>query len=209
MKLNTIWLGIVLISFCLRVSAQNVGIGDIAIPATTLHVGGNVISDSLSGSNAYPRVYADKDGTLFIGRWHTYSIHPSKFSSSSPDIRHTQRYTYDVSTGKTPMYAEVNLPDGAKVTKISVSIYDNSVGNLRVDLIDSAPFAAPGACGAPSETKGAVVSSGASTTIGVYTDSTINCPYRTTQQFLKIQPVGGNWDSGNLRIAGIWISYTY
>ncbi len=113
------------------------------------------------------------------------------------------------STGSSPLFAPVNLPDGATITKVTAYFVDNSASkDVRIELnrngVSSLSYSA-------SDFISEISSSGASSSVQAIDDETITSGLIDNSNYFYLArvylPTG--WDGLNILIKGMVITYQY
>lgn len=183
-------------------AAGELGIGTNN-PLEKLHVIGNIRSSSLAGTGNRD-VFADANGNLLTTanlRNSICSIPNIAFfeSANSSTFSRTEIQTLYNDASYHELYAPINIPHGSVITDFAVKYLDQSSNTLTFTLVTN-------------NQNGSIPTY---TSLGVTTNAlqgTVNSALLVNIDNLNksyILKVSGNWDSGNMRLFGAALRYTY
>lgn len=183
-----------------------------ATPKLIINNDGTVRVVNLGGSgNKF--IKTDNIGTLTTQPvTFVQNISFAAFRPAGSDVNFTTSGDGTVScfSGSSPLFAPVNLPDGATITQVSAYFVDNSASKdvsieFKRNGVTSLTY--NGATDFISE----INSSGSSSAVQVIDDTTITSGLVDNSNYFYIVRIylPSGWDSTNIRIKGLTITYQY
>jgi hypothetical protein len=183
-------------------------------PQLTVNADGTVtVVDLASGSTRLLKV--DNNGTLttqpmsFVQNVSFAAFRPSAIEYSAPVSFTTNGDgTVFCTTGSAPLFAPVNLPDGATITKVEAYFFDNSSKDIEFELTRNGVLSSGYLA---ADFLSSITSSGVNAAAQRLEDTSITSAIVDNTNYFYFVRVflPSGWDGNNLRVKGVVISYTY